>query len=161
MRRQLMRRLAIISAIIVFTSISMPGPSIAFAQTSRPLASCQHNDKDWFYNAVHFQMYVVNDGCQAGAKAQGYISNCNSVPTNVNVDVWETRTWPGGTRYGETGRTGDITYPSTCGYYWLATGTLVNPALADVSWGCGWEEISDNSHWAYDYLCQYFPNNYP
>jgi len=93
------------------------------------------------------------------AEVPTWIYNCTGGYHSAQTDTWQTR-WidPQGTRYGETGRSGWVTYPPDCYSYYTQTSWLPwNGQLQDPSYGCVWLAADGNPYNAIDYQCSQFP----
>lgn len=133
----------------------------AHATNLHPNAACQNN---WHYNWIGNVEVATGAYSHCGstnALAPDDFANCDSAFHNGNADAWQTRqVYPGGTRYNETGRSGFITYPPNCSWYWVQTSYLTSQQqLQDPSYGCAWfaVDVIDSSH-TLDYQCALFPN---
>ena len=139
---------------IVFLSLTPFGLS---HKVARSAAICPENELTGGpWGSVYLAMYAYyyyTRGCDIDPSphTDAFVANCGYGYSNVNVDAWVTRTWPGGTRYGESGRTGDITYPADCSNYWATSAGPFPTYLPEPVYGCGWYLVDDKS--SQDYIC--------
>jgi hypothetical protein len=72
--------------------------------------------------------------------------------TIVNDDSWHTNLpAPGGQRYGESGRRGNVGIPDDCAWHYMTTSYHIIP---DPVWACAWYDwVSYNV--ANDYVCDF------
>lgn len=158
MRTRYIRILSFISTFMVLMAIWGSGSSTASAKrvgvTPADTSNCQSvYGHDWYNHAVDLS-YLLGTNCFEQAQlADAYVANCNTIPVNDNVDVWQTQNINGsGTDY--TGWTGDVSYPQNCSFYYIQRESLRSPQV-EPNWGCGDEYIYDT--WGYSNLCWYFP----
>lgn len=142
------RRLTVITVIFLATLIGTPGFTQGEARAQQPMSFCSHVYQTWTQDlSIKFELKVSNDACSTDGTsvATGFIANCSSsLYTQVNAETWQTRQlFVGGIRYGDTGKTGNITYPPNC-YFYQEVLSYVNPQLLDPSYGCGWDQINNN-----------------
>jgi hypothetical protein len=84
---------------------------LGLTSPSARASSCAHSSNIWYLSGsyVYFKIIDDNDGCSSNgtSTAEGWTSNCGASTENINIDVWQTKqTYSGGSRSGESGRTG-------------------------------------------------------
>lgn len=153
LKKHIIVRLTVIATLLLVVIAGTLGASdgTAHAQTTKAL-SCRTHYGDFWVGNVELEVDTATADCNwPYAKASTYVANCDSVSRNANVDTWQTQyTGSGGTRYGETGRSGYITYPPNCSWYFVQTSNDWG-GLSDPAYGCAWMTVSNLG--TIDYRC--------
>lgn len=157
-----MRRLFSISILVLLFTLSLLFISrieTAHATSLSPAGACQSTYIEHSTLNVWIGVRTSSHCGSTNAYADSSIGNCDSRYHNAQTDTWQTRqVYSGGTRYNETGRSGLVTYPNNCTWYWVQESYLTSQSqLPDPSYGCGWLEVDSLSH-TLDYQCSLFPN---
>jgi hypothetical protein len=72
--------------------------------------------------------------------------------TIVNADSWQTQQpWPGGRRYAESGRRGQVGIPDDCSWHYMTTSDVM---LSDPQWACAWYDWVSYGV-ANDFVCDF------
>jgi hypothetical protein len=143
LKKLIIVRLTVVAILLLAIIVSTAGFSsgTAHAQATKAL-DCRTNYGNFWVGNVELQVDTATSDCWAvWAKATTYVANCDSSSHNANVDTWQTQnTAPGGSRSGETGRSGYITYPHNCSFYVVQTSNVWS-GLSDPAYGCAWMDV--------------------
>jgi hypothetical protein len=134
----------------------------AHAAPRRPLTGCSNNNiylfgtafSDGYGNHTVFddwQYYTCGPGTSLQDSTWFEVVEGTIPSIRAQADTWITQSFPGGARYGETGRSSLINYPNDGKQYYIQT--AFTQALPDPpQWGCNWINLP-NLYYSHDYTC--------
>ena len=148
----------LMAALLAISSISLLPLHAAHAAPQRPLTGCSSNNFKYvpfgfsgFTNTFYDDQYYTCQYPNLEDDTWFKLSSGTAAYIVAQGDTWLTQQpYPGGQRYGETGRSSQIAYPNNDQAYFIQE-ALYQTWLAPI-YGCNWVNFPFNGG-THDYNC--------
>lgn len=152
-------KLFLLITIIFLVGTFLVGFPSKTAYAAPAAGSCNSNNGSanlttWIEYDVSASNYLCDPSIVPFNSVAGFSRDCtpNGSSYTINQDLWLTQgTVSGATRWGETGRSGWITYLSDCNFHLSPSQASSYSPHSDPIWGCGWALLSTGQ--SHDFIC--------